>query len=143
MWATQVPIIAPLTANVRNVAERAESCDSTSIPAAANGCVSSASPSVTRWSTSASGATTHGLAVRSLSAVASAITSPADATIARLTYASSWSSVVTPTSGCSEQMPSTQTSARTERSASTAAAPTVTCAGLSSRPPSSTTWARG
>ena len=38
-------------------------------------------------------------AVPSLSAVASAITSPADSTIARLTSASSWSSVVTPELG--------------------------------------------
>src|SRR5437763_12569465 len=61
---------------------------------------------------SASCATTHGLAVRSLSAVARAITSPADATMARFTY------------------PSTQMSARTVCNASTAAAPTATCASL-------------
>src|SRR5438477_18579 len=42
--------------------------------------------------------------MRSLSAVASAITSPAEATMARFTCASSSSGVVTPTSGCSEQM---------------------------------------
>src|SRR5579862_9584908 len=85
----------------------------TSMPALVYGRVSSPLPSVTRWSMSASRATTHGYAVRSLSAVASAITSPAEATIARFTYASSASGVVTPTSGWREQMPSTQMSART------------------------------
>ena len=60
------------------------------MPASANGCVSSASPSVTRWSTSASGDTTHGLAVRSLSAVASAGDVIALATADKLRTASPW-----------------------------------------------------
>ena len=63
--------------------------------------------------------------------------------MARFTCASSSSSVVTPTSGCSEQMPSTQMSARTVWNASTAAAPTATCASFSSRPPTSMTSAFG
>ena len=81
--------------------------------------------------------------MRSLSAVASAITSADASTIARLTCASSWSLTVTPSSGCRLQIPSTHASARTWRSASTAVAPTVTCASFSSRPPISTTSARG
>ena len=79
----------------------------------------------------------------SLSAVASAITSAEASTIARLTYASSWWVTVMPSSGCRLQMPSTQTSARTWRSASTVCAPTVTWESLSSRPPISTTSTRG
>ena len=52
------------------------------------------------------------------------------ATIARLTCASSRSSVERPCSGCSAQTPSTTASARTERMKSTAVGPTVTCARL-------------
>ena len=79
----------------------------------------------------------------SFSADETATTSAALAIMARLTYDSSRSSTVIPISGWRLQTPRISTSARTECSASTVAAPTSACAPLSSVPPSTVTSTLG
>ena len=98
---------------------------------------------MTRWVSSVIGATTKGPAVPSFSASASATTRAEASIMARLAWRSSRSVVVMPISGCRPQTPRKQRSARTVRSVSTAAAPTVTSASLLSVPPTSVTSTPG
>src|SRR6202011_5464444 len=95
--------------------------------------------SVTRCVSSSSGPTTNGAAEPSLSADETATTSAALAIMAFFTYDSSRSLTVIPNSGCTLQTPSTSTSARMARSASTVAAPTVARESFSRRPPTTVT----